>query len=61
MNMQLPLPYFRPPVDERRVCDLPAEDRPLYRLHQVGAGALGASELLALVVTLPITWPHGEA
>jgi DNA repair protein RadC len=48
--MQLPLPYFRPPVDERRVCDLPAEDRPLYRLHQVGAGALGASELLALVL-----------
>jgi len=51
--MQLPLPYFRPPVDERRVCDLPAEDRPLYRLHQVGAGALSASELLALVLGAP--------
>jgi len=51
MSMQPPLPYFLPPVvDERRVCDLPAEDRPLYRLHQVGAGALSASELLALVL-----------
>jgi len=50
VSTQLPLPYFRSPIDERRVCDLPAEDRPLYRLHQVGAGALSASELLALVM-----------
>ncbi len=50
MNAQLPLPYFRPPENERRVCDLPAEERPLYRLQQVGAGGLSASELLALVL-----------
>jgi DNA repair protein RadC len=34
----------------RRICDLPAEERPLYRLHHVGTGALSTSELLALVL-----------
>ena len=34
----------------RRVCDLPTEERPLYRLHQVGSSALATSELLALVL-----------
>jgi DNA repair protein RadC len=34
----------------RRIRDLPAEERPLYRLHQVGAGALATTELLALVL-----------
>jgi len=53
MSTQLPLPYFRPVKNERRVCDLPAEDRPLYRLQQVGASALSTSELLALVLGAP--------
>ena len=34
----------------RLVHDLPVEERPLYRLHQVGAGALATTELLALVL-----------
>ena len=37
-------------IPRRRVCDLPAEERPLYRLHQVGSSALATSELLALVL-----------
>ena len=34
----------------RRICDLPAEERPLYRLHQHGSEALAISELLALLL-----------
>jgi DNA repair protein RadC len=34
----------------RRICDLPAEERPLYRLHHAGSSALATSELLALVL-----------
>jgi DNA repair protein RadC len=34
----------------RRICDLPAEERPLYRLHQHGRDALSTTELLALVL-----------
>jgi DNA repair protein RadC len=34
----------------RRICDLPAEERPLYRLHQHGSEALAVSELLALLL-----------
>jgi DNA repair protein RadC len=42
-----------PPRPRRRIGDLPVEERPLYRLHQVGAGALAATELLALVLGTP--------
>jgi DNA repair protein RadC len=53
ISTQLPLIYateeqFSRP--RRRIRDLPAEERPLYRLHQVGAGALATTELLALVL-----------
>ncbi|MFQ5401720.1 MAG: DNA repair protein RadC [Anaerolineae bacterium] len=34
----------------RRICDLPAEERPLYRLRHAGSCALATSELLALVL-----------
>jgi DNA repair protein RadC len=34
----------------RRICDLPVEERPLYRLHQHGSEALAVSELLALLL-----------
>ena len=34
----------------RRVCDLPAEDRPRERLARHGASALSNRELLALLV-----------
>ena len=34
----------------RRIRDLPAADRPLYRLEQHGSGALSNAELLALVL-----------
>lgn len=34
----------------RRLCDLPTEERPLYRLHHVGSSALATTELLALVL-----------
>lgn len=37
-------------LPRRRVCDLPAEERPLYRLHHAGSGALATTELLALVL-----------
>lgn len=50
MSTQLPLAYHQPQPRQRRVCDLPAEDRPLYRLHHAGAGALATTELLALVL-----------
>jgi DNA repair protein RadC len=50
------MPHFSYPSDEaslrprRRIRDLPAEERPLYRLHQVGVGGLATTELLALVL-----------
>src|SRR5690606_6919806 len=54
MPTQLPLlpyrPDMQPAIYRRRVCDLPAEDRPLYRLHHAGSSALATSELLALVL-----------
>jgi DNA repair protein RadC len=34
----------------RRVCDLPAEERPLYRLNHVGTNGLATTELLALIL-----------
>ncbi|HRQ42125.1 MAG TPA: DNA repair protein RadC [Chloroflexota bacterium] len=37
-------------MPRRRVCDLPAEERPLYRLHHAGSNALATTELLALVL-----------
>lgn len=37
-------------MPRRRVCDLPAEERPLYRLHHAGSSALATTELLALVL-----------
>jgi DNA repair protein RadC len=54
MLTQLPLVVYdqelnqRPP--RRRVCDLPAEERPLYRLHHHGSNALSTTELLALLL-----------
>lgn len=42
--------YQRQGRPRRRVCDLPAEERPLYRLHQHGSDALATTELLALVL-----------
>lgn len=54
MATQLPLiVYEQPPHPQpsrRRVCDLPAAERPLYRLHHHGREALAGSELLALVL-----------
>lgn len=37
-------------MPRRRVCDLPVEERPLYRLHHAGSSALATTELLALVL-----------
>ena len=37
-------------MPRRRVCDLPVEERPLYRLHHHGTDALATTELLALVL-----------
>jgi DNA repair protein RadC len=34
----------------RRIGDLPASERPLYRLHAHGSGALSDAELLALIL-----------
>jgi DNA repair protein RadC len=54
MLSQLPLVIYTPepnqPPTRRRVCDLPAEERPLYRLHRHGTDALATTELLALVL-----------
>jgi DNA repair protein RadC len=50
MNAQLALPYHQPVPARRRVCDLPTEERPLYRLQHVGSGGLATTELLALVL-----------
>lgn len=53
MATQLTLAYAQeqrlaPP--RRRIRDLPASDRPLYRLEQHGSGVLSNAELLALVL-----------
>ncbi|MCB0005231.1 MAG: DNA repair protein RadC [Anaerolineales bacterium] len=50
MTTQLAFAYHQPSDGRRRVCELPVEERPLYRLHHVGAGALATTELLALVL-----------
>jgi DNA repair protein RadC len=54
MSPQLSFDYLPTPRlsmgGRRRVCDLPAEERPLYRLHQHGSDALATTELLALVL-----------
>jgi DNA repair protein RadC len=54
MTQQLPLIVYaqetKRPFVRRRICDLPAEERPLYRLHQHGSEALAVSELLALLL-----------
>ena len=55
MTAQLTFDYLqqqRQPtnVPRRRICDLPAEERPLYRLHHNGANALTTIELLALAL-----------
>lgn len=54
MTTQLPLIVYESnpfdPRPRRRICDLPAEDRPLYRLHHCGSEALATGELLALVL-----------
>jgi len=34
----------------RRICDLPTEERPLYRLRRHGSSALSTAELLALLL-----------
>lgn len=38
------------PPPRRRICDLPAEERPLYRLHRHGINALATTELLTLIL-----------
>jgi len=54
MNTQMSLGYLQQAqaatTSRRRICDLPAEERPLYRLHQHGSDALATTELLALVL-----------
>lgn len=54
MTTQLSLDYLSAQqtavASRRRLCDLPAEERPLYRLHHAGSSALATSELLALVL-----------
>lgn len=50
VTAQLAFFYHQPPPPRRRICDLPAEERPLYRLHHAGSSALATSELLALVL-----------
>jgi DNA repair protein RadC len=50
MTTQLAFTYHIPPSTGRRICDLPVEDRPLYRLNRHGTNALSTAELLALVV-----------
>jgi len=54
MSQQLPLIVYpqagHTPVARLRLCDLPAEERPLYRLHHHGRDALSPTELLALLL-----------
>lgn len=50
MISQLSFAYHPTPDSRRRLRELPIEERPLYRLHSAGAGALSSTELLALVL-----------
>lgn len=54
MPQQLPLTAYQQaantPSSRLRLCDLPAEERPLYRLQQHGSDALSTTELLALLL-----------
>ena len=54
MPQQLPLIVYQQidhtPRARLRLCDLPAEERPLYRLHHHGSDALATTELLALLL-----------
>lgn len=54
MTTQLTFSYLQQQqlvnAPRRRLCDLPAEERPLYRLHHAGSSALATTELLALVL-----------
>lgn len=53
MTAQLTFDYlqqYRQTVPRRRICDLPAEERPLYRLHHHGSNALATIELLSLAL-----------
>lgn len=50
MTAQLAFTYHTPANTGRRISDLPAEDRPLYRLNRHGTNALSTAELLALVL-----------
>ncbi len=58
MSTQLTFDYLQQQrqmatAPRRRICDLPAEERPLYRLHHHGSNALAALELLALALGGP--------
>jgi DNA repair protein RadC len=54
MPQQLPLIVYQQahqaPATRLRLCDLPTEERPLYRLHHHGSDALSTTELLALLL-----------
>ena len=54
MPQQLPLIVYhqtnQAPAPRQRLCDLPTEERPLYRLAQHGSDALSTTELLALLL-----------
>lgn len=54
MLQQLPLIVYeqahQAPAPRLRLCDLPTEERPLYRLHHHGSDALSTTELLALLL-----------
>lgn len=50
MTGQLAFAYHPSPAGRRRISDLPAEERPLYRLNRHGTNALATTELLTLVL-----------
>jgi len=52
MPIQLPLIVYdkTQQPNRRRICDMPVEERPLYRLHHVGSEGLATTELLALIL-----------
>ena len=63
MHTQLPLVvtpqeyHSQQQLPRRRICDLPAEERPLYRLYQHGSNALSTTVLLALVLSTTVLLP----